>query len=88
MPTRRAADRDDCQQIVSTAQERGIRVILSSLNEPLITAEWAAEVFSHAKAVGITTGVVSSGHGTAEVLDFLRPHVDLVKIDLKTMSPE
>jgi pyruvate formate lyase activating enzyme len=76
------------EEIVSTAQSRGIRIILSSLNEPLITAEWAAEVFSRAKAVGMTTGIVSSGHGTAEVLDFLRPHVDLIKIDLKTMVPE
>ncbi len=76
------------RDIVSMAQQRGIRVILSSLNEPLITAEWAAEVFSHAKAAGLTTGIVSSGHGTAEVLDFLRPYVDLVKIDLKTMAPD
>jgi pyruvate formate lyase activating enzyme len=76
------------EDIVSTALARGIRVILSSLNEPLITAEWAAEVFSQAKAAGITTGIISSGYGTAEVLDFLRPHVDLVKVDLKTMAPE
>lgn len=76
------------REIVATAQKLGIRVILSSLNEPLITAEWTAEVFSHAKAAGITTGIVSSGYGTPEVLDFLRPHVDLIKIDLKTMSPQ
>jgi pyruvate formate lyase activating enzyme len=76
------------EEIVSYAQRRGLRVLLSSLNEPLITAEWGAEVFSRAKAAGLTTGIVSSGHGTPEVLDFLRPHVDLVKIDLKTMSPE
>jgi pyruvate formate lyase activating enzyme len=74
------------QAIVAEAERRGIGVILSSLNEPLITAEWIAELFSHAKAAGLTTGIVSSGHGTAEVLDFLRPHVDLVKIDLKTMA--
>lgn len=77
----------DAQDIVAVARKRGIRVVLSSLNEPLITAEWVAEVFSHAKAAGITTGIVSSGHGTGEVLRFLQPHVDMVKIDLKTMSP-
>lgn len=76
------------EEIVAIAHERGIRVILSSLNEPLITAEWGAEVFARAKAAGLTTGIVSSGQGTAEVLDFLRPHVDLVKIDLKTMVRE
>ena len=82
LPTPMSAD-----EIVSFAVRRGLRVLLSSLNEPLITAEWGAEVLSRAKAAGLTTGIVSSGHGTAEVLDFLRPHVDLVKIDLKTMSP-
>lgn len=76
------------EEIVAVAQQRGIRVILSSLNEPLITAEWGAELFARAKAAGITTGIVSSGQGTAEVLDFLCPHVDLVKIDLKTMTPK
>jgi pyruvate formate lyase activating enzyme len=76
------------EEIVAEAVRRGIRVILSSLNEPLITAEWAAEIFSRAKAAGIATGIVSSGQGTAEVLDFLRPNVDLIKIDLKTMAPK
>ncbi|MFN8573754.1 MAG: AmmeMemoRadiSam system radical SAM enzyme [Gemmatimonadaceae bacterium] len=76
------------ESIVEEALRRGVQVILSSLNEPLITAEWAAEVFACAKEAGLTTGIVSSGHGTPEVLDFLRPHVDLMKIDLKTMSHE
>lgn len=83
LPTAMTAD-----DIVSEAQRRGIHIILSSLNEPLITAEWAAEVFARAKEVGIATGMVSSGQGTAEVLDFLRPHIDLLKIDLKAMAPE
>jgi pyruvate formate lyase activating enzyme len=52
------------EEIVSFAQRRGLRVLLSSPNEPLITAEWCAEVFSLAKAAGLTTGIVSSGHGT------------------------
>ncbi|KAF1694140.1 AmmeMemoRadiSam system radical SAM enzyme [Pseudoxanthomonas koreensis] len=76
------------EEIVATAHGRGIRVLLSSLNEPLITAEWAVELFARAKAAGMTTGIVSSGYATPEVLDFLRPHVDLVKIDLKTLSPQ
>jgi pyruvate formate lyase activating enzyme len=83
VPTPVSAD-----DIVTYARRRGLRVLLSSLNEPLITAEWCAEVMSLAKAAGLTTGIVSSGHGTPEVLDFLRPHVDMVKIDLKTMSPQ
>jgi pyruvate formate lyase activating enzyme len=76
------------QDIVEESKKRGINVILSSLNEPFITAEWAKEVFTLAKKEGIVTGMVSSGHGSREVLEYLRPVVDLIKIDLKTMNSE
>ncbi|MBK8269099.1 MAG: radical SAM protein [Planctomycetes bacterium] len=35
---------------------------------------------------GITCGFVSNGNGTPEVLKFLRPHVDLYKVDLKSFD--
>lgn len=67
--------------------ELGIRqrtpVLVSTYNEPLITAEWAVDVFRRAHARGLVCGFVSNGNGTPEVLDFLRPHVDLYKVDLK-----
>ena len=63
--------------------QRGARVIVSTYNEPLITSEWAVEVFRQARAAGLATGFVSNGNGTPEVLDYLRPWVDLYKVDLK-----
>ena len=57
--------------------------MVSTYNEPLITAEWAVEVFAKAKAAGIVCGFVSNGNATPEVLEFLRPCVSLFKIDLK-----
>jgi pyruvate formate lyase activating enzyme len=57
--------------------------VVSTYNEPLITAEWAVEVFRHARAAGLVTGFVSNGNGTPEVLEYLRPWVDLFKVDLK-----
>ena len=66
-------------------QLRGM-MVASSYNEPLITSEWAVQVFREAKAEGLKTAFVSNGNATPEVLDYLRPWTDCYKIDLKTMS--
>lgn len=76
----------DAEQLAETAVKRGAPVVVSTYNEPLITSEWAVEVFKAAKARGLTCGYVSNGNGTPEVLDFLRPHVDLYKVDLKSFD--
>jgi pyruvate formate lyase activating enzyme len=72
--------------LVADALRLGARVIVSTYNEPLITSEWAVDVFKAAKAAGLTTGYVSNGNGTPEVLEFLRPWVDLYKVDLKSFD--
>ncbi|MBI4735108.1 MAG: radical SAM protein, partial [candidate division NC10 bacterium] len=41
------------------------------------------EVFKVARAHGLKTSYVSNGNGTPEVLDYLRPWLDLYKVDLK-----
>jgi pyruvate formate lyase activating enzyme len=56
---------------------------VSTYNEPLITADWAVEVFKRLKPHGIRCGFVSNGNATPEVLRFIRPYVDLYKVDLK-----
>ena len=43
-------------------------------------------VFSQARAAGLATGVVSNGNATPEALEYLRPWLDLFKVDLKTMD--
>ncbi len=60
--------------------------VISTYNEPLITAEWAVAVFRQAKAAGLLTGFVSNGNATPEVLEYLRPWVDLYKVDLKSFE--
>lgn len=62
------------------------KLIVSSYNEPLITSEWAVRVFKEAKKEGFVTGYVSNGNATPEVLDYIRPHTDLYKIDLKSFN--
>jgi pyruvate formate lyase activating enzyme len=70
-------------EVADLAIEHGAPVVVSTYNEPLITSEWAVEVFEQAKARGLTCGYVSNGNGTPEVLAYLRPWVDLYKVDLK-----
>ncbi len=71
------------EEIVRLALHHGARVVTSTYNEPLITSEWAVEVFRIAKRQGLVTSYVSNGNATHEVLDFLQPYLDLYKIDLK-----
>jgi pyruvate formate lyase activating enzyme len=77
------ADTVSPEDIVSTAKRAGARIVTSTYNEPLITSEWAVEVFKHAKPAGLVCSYVSNGNGTEEVLEYLRPWVSLYKVDLK-----
>jgi pyruvate formate lyase activating enzyme len=72
--------------LVRDALRQHARVMVSTYNEPLITSEWAAAVFREAKAAGLITGYVSNGNGTPEVLEYIRPWVDLYKVDLKSFD--
>jgi pyruvate formate lyase activating enzyme len=74
------------EEIVQIAERRGAPIVTSTYNEPLITAEWAAEVFDVAKGRGLLTSFVSNGNATPEVLDFLAPRLDMMKVDLKTFD--
>jgi pyruvate formate lyase activating enzyme len=71
------------EELVTVAADHDARVITSTYNEPLITSEWAVEIFRHAKRSGLVTSYVSNGNGTPEVLEYLRPWVDAFKVDLK-----
>jgi pyruvate formate lyase activating enzyme len=72
--------------LVAMARRMEASVVASSYNEPLITSEWALDVFKQAKPQGFVTAYVSNGNGTREVLEYLRPWLDCYKIDLKSMS--
>jgi pyruvate formate lyase activating enzyme len=71
------------EEIVRAARRGGARLVTSTYNEPLITSEWAVEVFRLAKAEGLLCSYVSNGNATEEVLEYLRPWVSLYKVDLK-----
>lgn len=79
----RFCDRDE---LVQLAVQRAVPVIVSTYNEPLITADWAVTIFEKAVEKGLTCGFVSNGNATPEVLEFLRPFVRLYKVDLKSFN--
>lgn len=74
------------EALVRDALRQNARVLVSTYNEPLITSEWAVAIFKEAKAAGLITGFVSNGNGTPQVLEYLRPWVDLYKVDLKSFD--
>ena len=83
-PAAVAGPRDmEAGELVAMAVANKTPVMVSTYNEPLITAEWAVEIFAAAKAAGIVCGFVSNGNATPEVLEFIRPYVSLFKVDLK-----
>lgn len=71
------------KQVVDSALRYGARSVISSYNEPFITAEWANKIFITAKAAGLRTGMVSNGYASNEALGMLAPNLDALKIDLK-----
>jgi pyruvate formate lyase activating enzyme len=74
------------EALVSDALDQGAKVVVSTYNEPLITSEWAVAVFKEAKAAGLVTGFVSNGNATPQVLEYIRPWIDLYKVDLKSFD--
>jgi pyruvate formate lyase activating enzyme len=72
--------------LVADAIRQGAKLLVSTYNEPLITAEWAMEIFHEAREAGLVTGFVSNGNGTPRVLQYIRPYIDLYKVDLKSFD--
>jgi pyruvate formate lyase activating enzyme len=74
--------------LVQDALRQGAKLLVSTYNEPLITAEWAVEIFKAARASGLKTAFVSNGNGTPQVLEYLRPWIDFYKVDLKSFDDQ
>jgi pyruvate formate lyase activating enzyme len=76
------------EQLTAQALRHGAAVAVSTYNEPLVTAEWSVEVFRAARRAGLLTAFVSNGNATARALEYIRPWVNLYKVDLKCFDEE
>jgi pyruvate formate lyase activating enzyme len=74
------------EQMVATAKRTQASVVVSSYNEPLITSEWAVEIFKKANQAGLMCAYVSNGNNTPEVMEYIRPYINAYKVDLKCMN--
>jgi len=76
------------EALVEYGVHSGAEVVASSYNEPLISSEWARDIFKLAGKSGLRQVYISNGFATKEVLDFLGPNLQGFKVDLKTMQPD
>jgi len=74
------------EQLATVARHYQAKLVVSSYNEPLITAEWSKAVFKRCVETGLICGFVSNGNATAEALDFIRPWIRAYKVDLKSFN--
>src|SRR5712664_4202571 len=56
-------------RLIAMAKAYGASMVGTSYNEPLITAEWAVNVFKQARPAGFRTAFISNGNATPQVLD-------------------
>lgn len=73
-------------EMIKMAKRVNASVLVSSYNEPLITSEWAVDIFKQAKDAGLMCAFVSNGNATVEALEYLRPYLSAYKVDLKSMQ--
>ncbi len=76
----------DARALADLAVREDCGAVVSTYNEPLITTEWAVDVFDRARPHGLLCGYVSNGFANPRVLRYLRQHADLFKVDLKTFD--
>ena len=74
------------ERIVRAAIEHDCPILTSTYNEPLITSEWAVEIFRLGKERGLVGSYVSNGNATPEVIEFIRPYVRAMNVDLKAFN--
>jgi len=72
--------------LASAAAAAGASLLVSTYNEPLISAEWAAAVFAEGRRLGLKAAFVSNGYATPEAAALLRPVMDAWKVDLKSFD--
>lgn len=75
-------------EIESLAIRSKAASLISTYNEPLITADWAIEIFERVANKDILCGFVSNGYATPTVLEVLRPFMSLFKVDLKCFTEQ
>lgn len=76
------------QFLVQLAIQHGCKSIAFTYNEPTIWGEYAHDIAKLAHEKGLKTVYVTNGDMTEEHLNYIRPYVDAMNIDLKSWNPK
>ncbi len=77
------------ERLIDSAVSEKTSILVSTYNEPTVSAEWNAEIFSMAvkKIKNLKIGLVSNGYFTEETLS-LWDRIDFINIDLKSFNSD
>ena len=81
-------DGESCspERIVETAIQAGCKSIAYTYTEPTIFMELCSETARRAKKSGLTNVFVSNGFLSIEAIDFVKPWLDGINVDLKAFT--
>lgn len=74
------------EEIVTNALEAGCSSISCTWTEPTVYAEYAIDVMKLSKEAGLRNIWVSNGYLSKNCLDAIRPWLDAINVDLKSMD--
>lgn len=76
------------QQIVDAALKSNCRSVAYTYSEPTVFMELCADVAVLAKKQGLYNIFVSNGYLSRDAIDFVKPWLDAINVDLKSFSDE
>jgi len=74
------------QQVADSAERQGCQSIAYTYSEPVVFYEYMLDACKAGHERGVRSAMVSAGYIQAKPLEQLLPHLDAVKIDLKSFS--
>ena len=80
--------RADPEAIVQAALDHGCASLAYTYTEPTVFMELCAQCGELAKARGLKNLFVSNGYMTREAIEYAKPWLDAINIDLKAFDPE
>lgn len=76
------------ENLIKVAQDRHCQGIAWTYNEPSIWLNYALDCARLAQEASLYTCYVTNGYATPEGLDVIGPHLDIYRVDIKSMSDD
>jgi pyruvate formate lyase activating enzyme len=76
------------RKVVALAKEQDCLGLSWTYNEPTMWLEYTSQTNQIAKKEGLYTNYVTNGYMTKEALDYIGPHLDVFRVDIKGFSKD